>query len=65
VIWFITESDAQRDHLLSLPDFDRTCRAALAASGYPAEAVPHVNFSAASEETVRRDWGGNWWHFFK
>ena len=65
VIWFITDSDAQRDSLLALPDFDRTCRAVLSASGYPREAVPHVHFSAASEETVRRDWGGNWWHFFK
>lgn len=26
VIWFITDSDAQRDSLLALPDFDRTCR---------------------------------------
>lgn len=65
VIWFITDSDAQRDRLLALPDFDGICRAVLAATGYPAEAVPMAQFSAASEETVQRDWGGNWWHFFK
>lgn len=64
-IWFITDSDAQRQHLLGLPDFDRTCHAALAATGYPAEAVPHVRFHAESEETVQRDWGGNWWHVFR
>ncbi|MBL9050567.1 MAG: hypothetical protein JNK19_10700 [Tabrizicola sp.] len=64
-IWFMTDSDAQRDRLLALPDFDQTCRAALAASGYPPQAIPQVHFSAASEETVQRDWGGNWWHFFK
>ena len=65
VIWFITDTDAQRDQLLALPDFLQNCRTALSASGYPAEAVPHVHFSVASEETVQRDWGGNWWHFFK
>ncbi len=64
-IWIITDADAQRDQLLALPDFIQTCRAALVASGYPPEAVPHVHFGAASEETVLRDWGGNWWHFFK
>jgi hypothetical protein len=64
-VWFITDTDAQRDQLLASPDFVQTCRAALVASGYPSEAVHHVGFSAASEETVQRDWGGNWWQFFK
>ncbi len=64
-IWFMTNSDSQRDQLLALPDFEQTCRAALATSGYPSQAVPHVHFGAASEETVQRDWGGNWWYFFK
>ena len=64
-IWLITDTDAHRDQLLALQDFLQTCRAALVASGYPPEAVPHIHFGAASEETVQRDWGGNWWHFFK
>jgi len=64
-IWCMTDSDAQRDALLALPDFLQTCHVALVASGYPPGAVPHVHFGAASEETVQRDWDGNWWHFFK
>jgi hypothetical protein len=47
------------------PGFRPAMRAILLDAGYPADAVPLVGFTAESQETVERDWGGNWWHRVK
>ena len=40
-------------------------RARLVALGYPEHAVPNVGITAESQETVDRDFQGNWWHAVK
>jgi hypothetical protein len=63
--WVKTATDAERDALLGDPGFRPAMRAILLDAGYPADAVPLVGFTAESQETVERDWGGNWWHRVK
>jgi hypothetical protein len=36
-----------------------------ASVNYPAEAIPSIDVSIASQETVNRDFAGSWWYFFK
>lgn len=64
-IWIATESDAQCRVLEADAALLTGLRDAIARAGYPAEAVPHVGFAFASQETVDRDYGGDWWSFVK
>ena len=64
-IWVRTRSDRQRNRLARDPQVTEEMRRLLAETGYPAEAVPLVGFAFESDETVRREYGGNWWHAVK
>jgi hypothetical protein len=64
-IWITTDTDAQRDALLRDAAFQQSLRAALREVGYPEAAIGKVGFALQSEETVRRDYAGNWWHAIK
>jgi hypothetical protein len=44
-----------------VPEFRR----ALSAAGYPSAAVPEVGFAFESQQTVDRDYAGNWWYAIK
>jgi hypothetical protein len=46
-----------------LPTVSAIFREALAGTGYPAQAVPHVDISAHSDETVQRE--GGYYGYFK
>jgi hypothetical protein len=54
--------DAERDLLQEDHELIDQFRQALLESGYPAESVQHVGFSFESQETVDRDFGGNWYY---
>ena len=64
-VWGTTDTDAQRDALAHDPSFRSALPTVLREAGYPEAAVPDVVFAFESEETVRRDFGGNWWHAIK
>lgn len=64
-IWTTTATDRQRDDLAADQALLSHYRSVLLAEGYPPAAVPHVAFAFESEETVRRDHGGNWWYAVK
>ncbi|MBN2001994.1 MAG: hypothetical protein JXA21_01450 [Anaerolineae bacterium] len=64
-IWIKTDTDAQRDELDHDATFRETLRNVLVQENYPAEAIAHVSFAFQSEETVARDYGGNWWYAVK
>ncbi|MBN2001996.1 MAG: hypothetical protein JXA21_01460 [Anaerolineae bacterium] len=64
-IWITTDTDAQRDELACDEAFHRLLRDVLAKEKYPAEAIPYVGFAFQSEETVARDYNGNWWYAIK
>ncbi|MBX3576020.1 MAG: hypothetical protein KF723_02340 [Rhizobiaceae bacterium] len=60
-VWIRTRTDADRDSLLGDPAFLPRMRAILAEVGYPQAAILAVGFTAQSDETVNRDFGGDWW----
>jgi hypothetical protein len=64
-VWIEVESDAQRDALLNDPAFMAGLCELPAQINYPPEGREGVGFDVASKETVDRDYGGNWWHFYK
>lgn len=55
-----TDTDKERDVLSRDPEIYRDFRAALATAGYPTDTDPVVRFGIQSQETVDRDYGGNW-----
>jgi hypothetical protein len=57
-----TLTDNDRDYLRNDPSLERLLRATLAPSGYPQDAAPLVKFRFESKETIRRDFGGNWYN---
>ena len=40
-------------------------RKSLGKAGYPEEAIRKVQIRIDSEETVNRDYNGNWYHYYK
>jgi hypothetical protein len=68
VTWYIFATDAElrqaRENGLG-SRLDELTRAELAARGYPAEGVPLMMVSLESDETIRRESGGDYWQFFK
>lgn len=64
-VWITTLTDAQRDALSRDPGLKDHLRGLLAQASYPAASIPLVGFAFESEETVRRDHGGNWWYAIK
>lgn len=64
-IWTTTATDRERDALSRDEQLLSHFRSLLLEEGYPADAVPHVGFAFESEETVKRDYNGNWWYAVK
>src|SRR5262245_37730396 len=64
-IWIQTDTDAQRDALRQDLGLQAGVRAALREAGYPEAAIGGVGIAVESEETVKRDYGGNWWYAIK
>lgn len=63
--WLTTATDAQRDRLAADSAMQDEFRRILLRAGYPADAVLEVGFAFQSEETVQRDYGGNWYYAVK
>ena len=60
-IFIDTRTDAERDSLRADPTLHPEIVAALVANGYPQDAAPFVGLAIESQETVDRDFGGNWY----
>ncbi len=61
----VTPTDAERDKLTGQEDLIPNFRAIFSRVGYPSEAIPLIAFVFESQETVDRDYGGNWFYRFK
>ncbi len=59
-IWITTQTDEERDLMRASPELVPEFRRVLLAAGYPPVAVPEVGFEFESQQTVDRDYGGNW-----
>jgi hypothetical protein len=56
------KTDSEKRELLEDTDLRKSIRQAALDAGYPAESVPLIEVSIESQQTVDRDWGGNWYH---
>jgi len=63
--WITTPTDAERDMLAADTELQDEFRRILLRAGYPADAVLKVGFAFQSQQTVDRDYGGNWWYAVK
>jgi hypothetical protein len=61
-VWVKTRTDAERDGLLADATLKQTLDQALSQAGYPEAAIPHVELTIQSQETVDRDYEGNWFY---
>ena len=64
-IWVTTETDEQREALYSDKSIQEKAKEILNKNQYPEEAIPFIYLTFESEETVKRDFAGNWWHAVK
>ena len=62
-IWISTPTDADRDALRGDPTFIAALYDALRKASYPT--IEIAGFAFESQETVDRDYGGNWWYAVK
>jgi hypothetical protein len=68
VVWYLFKTDAQMaaaEKSGLLVDLDALTRAELRARGYPLPAIPKMMVSFATDETIRRETGGDYWQYFK
>jgi hypothetical protein len=64
-IWITTATDDERNVMRASPEFLSELREIRLAAGYPRAAIPEVGFEFESQQTVDRDYGGNWWYRIK
>jgi hypothetical protein len=63
--WITTQTDGERDSMRSAPQLVYEFRQVLLDAGYPVTAVADVAFEFEAQQTVDRDYNGNWWHRVK
>ena len=59
-VWLCTDTDAQRDALGTSNPRLEPIRQVLASVGFVASELTHSSSTAQSQETVDRDYQGNW-----
>ncbi len=59
------KTDSERERMNADIRIDRTVRRILRERGYPAEAIPKIGARCESQETVDRDWEGNWYQAWR
>ena len=61
----IVRSDAMKDKLNSDVELNKAMRELMIKHDYPKEAIPEVYMGFESDETIKRDSGGDYWLHFK
>lgn len=59
-VWIVTATDSERDELQRDSNLVIEMQGALTDEGYPQQDVQHVQFVFESEQTVKRDFSGDW-----
>lgn len=65
VYYICVETDRTMNELQKDSDLMRKLRTVLKEVNYPPEAQDQVSIIFASQETVNRDFQGNWYYYFK
>ena len=65
VIWLVTSTDAERDAVARQGFFREEVLAKLAEAGVGDPPLSKAGVTVESEESVERDWQGNWWYAMK
>ena len=65
VIWLATTTDAEKEALPPLSVLEEEVRASLAEAGVRRDLINDTGVTYESEETVDREWDGNWWFAMK
>ncbi len=65
VFWIITKSDAEKMKLKFNSDLQKELKNLFYLHKYPEEACKNISIGFESEETVKRESNGNWYHHFK
>jgi hypothetical protein len=65
VIWLVTASDAERERVAEHRLFRDTVCLLLLEAGLEDDLASRAGVAVESQETVDRDFGGNWWHAMK
>jgi len=59
-VWVKTKTDQERDLLIASPGLQDELRHVFRLRGYPEVAIPTIAFAFQSQETVERDFKGDW-----
>jgi hypothetical protein len=62
VFWVTIKTDMEKEKILKVENLKLTFFNILRSVGYPADAIQSVQIAVESQETVDRDYIGNWWH---
>jgi len=62
LIWLVTDTDEERGSVAEHGFFRAEVLSALTDSGLAPELVHHTGITVQSQESVDRDWDGNWRH---
>lgn len=65
VYWATFQHDADRDRFLGDAEIRKLFRDRMAALGYPEDFVPAIGITAESQETIDREFQGDWWAAIK
>lgn len=65
VVWLVTATDAQKLEVLKHGSFQAEVQSLLADARVSPDLVEQAVVTAESQETVDRNWDGNWWHAMK
>jgi hypothetical protein len=65
VVWLATTTDAEKEALPPLSKLEEEVRASLSEVGVGQDLIKRAGVTYESEETVAREWDGNWWFAMK
>ena len=65
VLWLVTATDAEKEALPPLSVLSKEVRVSLSEVGLRQDLIEAAGVTYESQETVDRDWDGNWWQAMK
>lgn len=64
-IWVVTKTDKEKNIIINTLDINKKFTDILIKIECPEDAKKHITFTVESQETVDREYEGNWWNVVK